>query len=125
MKLFFILSTIATILLSNSECNSKKSTSGILKGRLEIKGICYNYTIKLIDGNIDTSALSTEWTDPNTGKSYTNVFGLSEPCSFPESLKEGETFEFTINTAAVIPCVVCNAYYPAPPRSLNIKVLKK
>lgn len=125
MKALLILSILATVVLSSSECSRKKNISKKLRGRLEIKGICYNYTIKLISGSIDTFLISAVWTDPETSKSYANVFGLSEPCSFPDTIKEGEEFDFIIDTAQPVSCVVCEAYYPTPPRSLNIKVEKK
>lgn len=123
MKLLLILSIVSTMLISSSECNKKK-TNSVLKGRLEIKGICYNYTIKLLEGSIDTSLISAEWTDENTGKNYTDVFGLAESCKFPSSIKEGDEFNFIIDTTISDPCIVCNAYYPTPPRKLKIKVVE-
>lgn len=122
MKRFLILSAFSFLLLSNSECNKKKIASEKLKGRLEIKGICLNYTISLLDGNIDTSKISNEWTDTNTGKTYKKVFRLSDPCSFPENIKEKATFYFVIDTSAMNECIVCEAWYPTPSHSLKIKV---
>ncbi|HEV7781928.1 MAG TPA: hypothetical protein VGO58_11725, partial [Chitinophagaceae bacterium] len=99
--------------------------SKIYKGRLEIKGICSNYTIKLLEGDIDTMKIAANWTDESSGKSHTNVFGLKNPCSFPASIKQGDEFNFAIDTAKSNDCIVCDAYYPTPPRSLQIKVLDK
>lgn len=124
MKLFLILSALSFLLLSNSECNKNKIAPEKLKGQLEIKGICLNYTIRLLDGNIDTSKISNEWTNPNTGKTYKKVFGLTDPCSFPENIKEGETFYFIIDTSAINDCIVCEAWYPTPSHSLKIKVIE-
>ena len=121
MKFLLILSFVSTLLLSSSECNKKK-TNSILKGRLEIKGICYNYTIKLIEGSLDTSLITAKWTDENTGKNYSDVFGLAEACKFPNSIKEGEEFNFIVDTIESEPCIVCNAYYPTPSRKQKIKV---
>ncbi|MEO5947361.1 MAG: hypothetical protein ABIP79_11140 [Chitinophagaceae bacterium] len=123
MKLFLILSAVATMLLSNGECNKKKAVAGNLKGRLEITGICLNYTIKLVKGNLDPSLIATNWTDEVTGKSYTNVFSLKNPCKFPQNLKVGEEFSFIIDSSAANDCMRCEAYYPTPSRSLNIKVV--
>lgn len=125
MKHFLFLSLVATLLLSNSECNYKKLTTSNFRGRLEIKGICYNYTIKLIEGQIDSALVSTKWIDENTGKSYANVFALSDPCSFPDAINEGDSFDFIIDSSAIVPCIVCDAYYPTPPRSLKIKVVER
>lgn len=134
MKLFFVLSGVATMLLSNGDCNKKKTaateakttiaTSETLKGRLEIKGFCYNYTIKLLEGSLEISKISTEWKDQNTAKEYTNVFGLIEPCTFPDSINVGDEFNFIIDTTKTEPCIVCNKYYPTPPQKLKIKVVE-
>ncbi len=125
MKVFFLLSAFSLTVLSASDCNSKKTDDTKFKGRLEIKGICYNYTIKLLEGAIDTSKIISNWTDEATGKSHTNVFGLSNPCSFPPTIKEGDEFYFIVDTSKPKDCIVCEAYYPTPPRSLNIKVVEK
>jgi hypothetical protein len=124
MKQLVVLTLITTTLLSASDCNKNKKAA-MLKGRVEITGICLNYTIKLLEGDIDTSLIVADWTDENTGKSYTDVFGLSNPCTFPATLKQGDEFFFTIDTSAAVPCVKCEAWYPTPPRVLNIKVVEK
>ena len=59
----------------------------------------------------------------NTGKNYTDVFGLAEACKFPNSINEGEEFNFIVDTIESEPCIVCNAYYPTPSRKLKIKVV--
>lgn len=122
MKKIITISVLATLLLSNSDCKNKKDTVVKYKGRLEIKGICMNYTIRLLEGNIDTSLIATRWTDEVTNKHYKNVFALMDPCSFPETIKEGEDFYFTIGGTGTN-CVVCEAYYPIPPKKLHIKVV--
>lgn len=106
------------------ECNSQKATgnSDCYKARLEVKGICSNYTLKLLEGNIDMSKIVAAWTDETTGKQYANVFGLGSPCNFPDSIKAGDEFYFKIDTV-VQNCMVCMAYYPHPPKSLKIKVI--
>ena len=125
MKQFFLLSIVATILLSSSECSNKKTTSDKFKGKLEIAGICMNYTIKVVEGNIDPSLTEANWKDETTGKSYSNVFKLGSPCNFPKTIKEGDEFYFTIDTVQSKPCNVCMAYYPTPSKVLAIKVSEK
>jgi len=123
MKLVLLLSALATITLSNTECNNNKYSSKKIKGQLAIKGICFNYTVKLLEGTIDTSVISTKWKDPNTEKIHTNVFALANPCTFPNLINEGDEFDFELDISDTTPCIVCEAYYPTPPRSLKIKVL--
>lgn len=66
----------------------------LYKGRLEIKGICMNYTIKLLEGDMDTSLIAGTWTNEVTGKIHKNVFALGSPCIFPSSVKEEDEFFF-------------------------------
>lgn len=115
-----IITTIAIACTSSNHINN-----GCYKGRLEISAICSNYTIKLLEGNLPPGSVDAEWTDEQTGKRYTNVFSLSDPCVLPAGLKEGDEFYFTINKTDTSDCVVCQAYYPTPPSKLNIKVLNQ
>ena len=121
MKQFLLVSILATLILSNSDCSSKKD---VYKGRLEIKGICSNYTIALLEGEMDTSKIEASWTDEHTGKNYNNVFRLDQPCGFPDTIDAGEEFYFKIDTSEK-ECVVCMAYYPVPRKGLAIKVVEK
>jgi hypothetical protein len=123
MKRFFLLSALSILVLSAGDCSKKKSTT--YKGKLEIKALCMNYTIRLVEGKIDTSLIVGNWTDENTGKNYKNVFKLGSPCSFPNDINEGDEFYFTIDSSVVQHCAVCMAYYPTPSKSLGIKVVKK
>ena len=125
MKLFILLFAIAILTLSESDCSMKKTAIGKYKGRLEIKAICSNYTIRLLEGNIDTSKIAAKWTDEMTNKSYTNVFALGNPCSFPKTIEQGDEFYFSIDTSTEKECIVCMAYYPTPPKKLRIRVIDK
>jgi hypothetical protein len=120
MKLAIILASVFILAASADGCGKKK-----YKGRLEIKGICSNYTIALLEGEMDTALISASWTDDHANKSYTNVFGLGNPCQFPDTIDQGEEFYFVIDTSRQEDCMVCMAYYPTPPRKLNIKVVKE
>ena len=126
MKLLFFLSLIFSLTISADKCGKKKTgSSGKYKAKLETKGICMNYTLRLLEGNIDTSLITSSWTDETTGKSYTNVFGLGSPCTFPSNIEQGDDFYFVIDTTQKQQCAVCLAYYPTPPRKLSIKVVDK
>jgi len=122
MKYFFFISLLATLFLSNTDCSHQNKD--VYKGRLEIKGICMNYTISVIDGDIDTSLVERQWTDENTGKSYTNVFALDQQCNFPDTIDAGEEFYFRVDSVKK-ECTVCMAYYPVPRKRLPIIVVNK
>lgn len=120
MKHILILSVLSILILSNSDCSKKTIT---YKGRLEVKGLCMNYTISVLQGNIDPSLIVSDWTDETTGKSYKNVFKLGSPCNFPATINQGDEFYFTIDTTSVQNCAVCMAFYPTPSKALAIKVV--
>lgn len=123
MRQYFFLTMLATILLSAGECK-KKSDSVKYKGRLEVAGICMNYTIGLLEGNPGTDKIAARWTDEVTQKEYTNVFRLGNPCDFPATIKQGDEFYFTIDSSKQKECMVCLAYYPTPDKALSIKVVE-
>ena len=125
MQRILLSSFIFLLTISAENCNKKEKSSEVFKGRLEIKAICMNYTVKLIEGNIDTSKIVRKWTDETTKKQYSNIFALANPCNFPDSIKQGDEFYFTIDTARTKPCMICMAYYPIPGKKLSIKIIKK
>lgn len=120
----YLISVLLLAIVAQQQCNSKILAANCYKGRLEVKGICANYTIKLLSGKMDPSKLEASWTDEHTKKTYTNVFALASPCSFPSNLKEGDEFYFTL-AAPEQNCAVCQAYYPKPSKALAITVLDK
>ena len=125
MKLFIFLFAVAALTISAADCGEKNKNNTTYKGRLEIKALCFNYTIRLLEGNIDTAQIAASWTDETTSKAYSNVFRLGNPCNFPDSLKQGDDFYFTIDTSEGKQCAVCMAYYPSPAKALSIKVVGK
>jgi hypothetical protein len=92
------------------------------KGRLEIMGICGNYTIKLLEGNIDSNLIQKSWVNPVSGMTHTNVFALENTCDFPRTLKEGDEFYFQIRSNEGNNCSTCLATYPKPDKKLSIQI---
>ena len=126
MKLLLILSSVFLLTVSAEQCNGKKKTgAGVYKAKLETKGLCMNYTLRLLEGDIDFSTIDASWTDESTGKTHTNVFGLANPCDFPTTIEQGDDFYFTVESPAKQDCAVCMAFYPTPPKKLFIKVVQK
>lgn len=87
--------------------------------------MCMNYTIKLLEGSLDTSTYVREWKNETTGNTHKNVFALGSACNFPSTINEGDEFYFTIDSTYVSNCAVCLAYYPKPAKSIAIKVVNK
>src|SRR5688500_15474351 len=102
MKLSIFIGLIASLLtLPGFQC-SKTGGEGChpagppcYKGRLEVAGICRNYTISVLS-SIDPGKVEATWTDPTTNKTYNNVFRLGSYCSFPSDIKAGDEFYFTL-----------------------------
>ena len=124
MKMYSLIPLVFFVAIATNKCKNKNKDN-VYKGRLEIKAICMNYTIKLLEGNLDTSQVVAAWKDETTGKTYNNVFALGSVCSFPSTIKEGDEFYFTIDPDPVRRCAVCMAYYPKPLKSVAIKVVNK
>lgn len=122
MRVYLFLAALSTLLLSAGDCN-KKNTEPKYKGRLEVAGICMNYTIGILEGHPGMDKIESKWTDEATKKEYTNVFRLGNPCDFPPGIKQGDTFYFVIDTTKGKECAVCMAYYPTPSKALSIKVV--
>ena len=124
MKIYLLAPLIVVVSSTTNKCKNKKE-SNVYKGKLEVKGMCMNYTIKLVEGDLDTSKFVATWKNEISGKTHTNVFALGSLCSFPSSINEGEEFYFTIDSTYVSNCAVCLAYYPKPAKSIPIKVVNK
>jgi hypothetical protein len=125
MKLLILLMGIFTLTISADSCGKKDKAGDVYKGKLEVKALCMNYTLTVVEGNIDPSLVVENWTDENTKKSYKNAFGLADPCTFPSTIKEGDEFYFSIDTLKKGDCAVCMAYYPTPEKKLLIKIVDK
>jgi len=124
MKIYVLVPLVFILAATTNKCKNKNESS-TYKGKLEVKGMCMNYTVKLLEGNMDASKLVAEWKNEVTGKTHTNVFALGSVCNFPSTIKEGDEFYFTIDSTYVSNCAVCLAYYPKPAKSIAIKVVNK
>lgn len=118
----FILFPFLITLLLGGGCSKNVISKTRYKGKLEVAGICKNYTIRVIEGNIDTNLVVANWIDDVTNISYSNVFRLANICDFPAAIKQGDEFYFTFFTGKGENCSVCLAYYPTPSKSISIKI---
>jgi len=109
--------------LTSATCNRGAQNKTCFKARLEVKGICMNYTFSLLEGDTAVVKVAPAWTDENTGVSYKNAFALANPCGFKD-LQEGAEFYFVMEPEPVKDCAVCEAYYPTPPQKNNIRVVE-
>ena len=129
MKIFSIL----LILLPLMQCDS---IDPLLKdpsceegpkylGKLAVQGICMNYVIT-VEGEVpeewyEKGFVAKNWVDPYEEVTYSNAFRLGSICDFPDKIKEGDQFYFTLIKEEQL-CAQCLAYSPTPTETLSIKV---
>lgn len=124
MKIIILLSGFFLVFTCNKS-TIQADQSQCIKGKLLIKGICMNYVIQVVDGDVGAHEVANVWKHPDTGIEYTNVFALDNKCNFPSTLKEGDEFHFKVPANPIEnDCAVCMAYSPVPPESLFIEVCR-
>ena len=68
---------VGFFILLNISCNKSNNTSvACFKGKLVLKGLCMNYVIQIIEGDVDKALYESSWQNPSTKTTYQNVFGL-------------------------------------------------
>ncbi|MDF5690800.1 hypothetical protein [Aquirufa aurantiipilula] len=121
-KVAFLSLLLAMGLLSSCKREELPKTT-CLKGRLALKGICMNYVIEVVEGQVDSSQVEMLWKNPMSGKTYTQAFALKSICSFPENIKEGDEFYFSISPLPEDKmCAQCKAFSPVPAKGLSIEI---
>lgn len=102
-RLILVLASVALLLCTNFRCRKADDLKGCYKGRLEIKGACGHYTIKVLSGNIDTALIESSWTDPNTNIQYSNVFALMAYATFLKTYPKAMNFisEFQVHLTII------------------------
>ena len=121
MKVFFTILTMCFVLVSCSKEESTNLESGQFKGKLVLKGICMNYVIQVVDGDLDASLYEKQWVHPIEQQTFSNVFALESVCSFPKTIEQGDEFIFALADDPEN-CAVCLAYSPTPNKRISIKV---
>lgn len=100
----------------------KDLDSPVYKGKLAIAGICGNYTIILLEGNLSPDQYENTWVDPQTNNQYSKAFRLANYCDFPATIQEGQEFYFSPESSPSNDCVTCLAVYPTPSKAIAIRV---
>ncbi len=111
------------LMLAFTGCDKQETiANGCFKGKLVVKGICKNDVVQLLEGKNDALLVESSWTYPTTGMVYQNVFAVDSKCTFPDSLKEGDEFYFTLDSTQTEDCALCKALSPVPTTKLKIKL---
>jgi len=118
---------LAFFILLNISCNkSNDTTLACFKGKLVLKGLCMNYVIQIIEGDVDKALYESSWQNPSTKTTYQNVFGLGSICTFPSTINEGDEFYFSIPKSSIVQtCAQCMAYSPTPSKKISIEICNK
>jgi hypothetical protein len=96
------------LILGGTGFHCKKSTAeNLWTGKLVVFASCADYVVQLQSGPVsDSSVLTKSWTDSATDSSFTNVFKVSDVCTFGAALVHvGDVFTFTLN--GPIPAQTC------------------
>jgi len=118
---------LAFFVLLNISCNKSNDTiQNCFKGKLVLKGLCMNYVIQIIEGDVDKALYESSWQNPSTKTTYQNVFGLGSICTFPSTINEGDEFYFSIPKSSIVQtCAQCMAYSPTPNKMIYIEICNK
>jgi len=118
---------LAFFVLLNISCNKSNDTiQNCFKGKLVLKGLCMNYVIQVIEGDVDKALYESSWQNPSTKTTYQNVFGLGSICTFPSTINEGDEFYFSIPKSSIVQtCAQCMAYSPTPSKKISIEICNK
>ena len=118
---------LAFFVLLNISCNKSNDTiQNCFKGKLVLKGLCMNYVIQIIEGDVDKALYESSWQNPYTKTTYQNVFGLGSICTFPSTINEGDEFYFSIPKSSIVQtCAQCMAYSPTPSKKISIEICNK
>jgi hypothetical protein len=107
----------------------KSAVPAVWTGKLVVFASCADYVVQLQSGPIsDSSVLTKSWTDSATGSVYTNVFKVSDVCTFAAALVNvGDVFTFTLNGPT--PSQICNTCdivptFPMPATSNSVTNIK-
>jgi hypothetical protein len=110
-RVFPILILFVAAVFVNS-CKKTSNSDTRHTGKLVADGGCGHYIVQLIDSTAaDSTFLTKSWTDPLTDSTYTNVFTVSDVCTFQEiadidHVMVGSVFLFTLN--GPVPPQICN-----------------
>ena len=104
---------------------SRMHSSGPFTGKL-LTGVCSQYMVQLVSGDLDPSKYVAAWEHPVNHKIYHNVFAIRNECYFgTTNVNIGDVFQFTVEAdSARENCVVCFIYEPTPPVSNTVKVIQ-
>ena len=118
---------LAFFVLLNISCNKSNDTiQNCFKGKLVLKGLCMNYVIQIIEGDVDKALYESSWQNPSTKTTYQNVFGLGSICTFPSTINDGDEFYFSIPKSSIVQtCAQCMAYSPTPSKKISIEICNK
>jgi hypothetical protein len=124
MRNIISLSLLVLLISSAFTCSKRSATRGCIKGKLVINGICRQLVVQVIDNNIDTSRVQSNWLDASdNNKAYQHVFTIDNVCSYPQNISAGDVFYFNYNdNPPPQECAVCMAYRATPAKHNSISI---
>ena len=123
-----LMGLLLLIAVTGFRCK-KSNVPAIWTGKLVVFASCADYVVQLQSGPVsDSSVLTKSWTDSATDSSFTNVFKVSDVCTFAAALvKVGDVFTFTLNgPTPAQTCFTCDIVpsFPMPAASNSVTNIK-
>jgi hypothetical protein len=123
MKSTFIAVLLIGITASAFQCNKKDNNRiTCLRGKL-IDAMCASYIVQITGGDYDPSLVESNWQDPQTGNSYSNVFAVTNFCELQGNIAPGDEFVFYFtDTSTFENCITCMALRATPAKANKIRL---
>lgn len=110
-------------------CSKKQPPAGLQQrttgqcyiGVVIKKGICGQRIVEVLNPDSSLNYVPA-WYDADEKKNRVNVFHVENICDFPASLREGESFKFSLSSRVDTSCITCQAYIAVPPQSNSIRI---
>jgi hypothetical protein len=117
IKRWGLLSVVVLIVSGSTNSCKKTAPQASRLGKFVVYGGCTHFVVQLMDATAaDSAVVTNSWTDTSTNITYTNVFGVSNVCTFggtaADPLQVGDEFYFTLN--GPVPQEVCYTCYVWP-----------
>ena len=120
-----LLLILFLLVLTGTPCQPTRTrpSSSTLVGKLVVSGPCGFYVVQVLSGDIDSTRIQKTWEYKfsKTDTVFTNVFRVSDICSFNGygvGLNHTFSFEFTDSTL-VENCMNCLIAWPSAPNVAN------
>lgn len=127
----FLLAALLLFAGAGFHCRHTRPSPPPLTGKLVVNGPCGFYVVQVLSGSVDSSRLVKSWKYTTGDTTFSNVFMVSDPCTFGGyGLSKNDEFTFEMNDTIIVQnCMLCMIAYPPTPAISNtvseVQLIKK